>query len=329
MLMIARAVGLFAAVLATEAPAQPVGKLPRVGVLVIAEKPGTLPVDAFRLGMSDLGYVDGRNIVLDWRHAHGQPERLPPLAAELVQLGVDVIYCAGPDPGVAAKAATSTIPIVVVGARDPVVRGWATTLARPGGNITGFLVTVPGLFGKNLSLLKEASPRVARVAVLRDLSTAPAGSPEAVAVLKELEDAARRLGLQLRPFDVKGPADFEGAFKAASEWRADALLNIDTAMLYGHRTSLADLVRRDRLPGIAIAKGTAEAGFLLSNGPDIADLHRRAATYVDKILKGARPGELPFQQPEKLELVINLKTAKALGLTIPPAVLLRADHVIE
>ena len=288
--MAACAVGLFAARPSTDAAAQPTGKPPRVGVLVMAEKPGELPVDAFRLGMRDLGYVDGRNVVLEWRYADGKPERLPALVAELVRLGVDVLYCAGPDPAAVAKTATSTIPIVVVGARDPVEMGWAATLGRPGGNITGFLVVVPGLFGKNLSLLKEAAPRVTRVAVLRGAATAR--SPGPAALLKELEDAARQLGLQLRPFDVKGPADFEGAFKAASEWQADALL-------------------------------------LLAYGPDIADLHRRAATYVDKILKGARPGERPFQQPVKLEMVINLKTAKALSLRIPPSLPGRADHVLD
>lgn len=326
MVMAACAVGLFAALLSTDAPAQPARKLPRVGVLLIAGMPGGLPAEAFRLGMKDLGYVDGRNVVLEWRHAYGQPERLPTLAAELVHLGVDVLFCVGPDPAAAAKAATSTIPIVVVGARDPVVSGWAATLGRPGGNITGFLVTVPGLYGKNLSLLKEAAPRVARVAVLRDLNIEPAA---VAAVLKELEEVAGQLGLQVRPFDVKGPADFEGAFKAASEWRADALLNIETAMLGGHRTTLAALVRRARLPAVALLKGTAEAGFLLAYGPDIADLQRRAATYVDKILKGARPGDLPFQQPEKFELAINLKTAKALALKIPSSLLVRADHVLE
>lgn len=323
------AVVLFAVLLSTDASAQPSGKLPRVGVLVIAEKPGELPVDAFRSGMSDLGYVDGRNVVLEWRYAYGQPERLPTLVTELIHLGVDVLYCAGPDPAVAAVAATSSIPIVVVGHRDPVGIGWAATLARPGGNVTGFTVGVPGSHGKNLSLLKEAAPRVARVAVLSDLNIYPEGSPAAVALLKELEDAARQLGIQLRRFGVTGPTDFEGAFKAAREWRADGLLSVETAMLFGHRTSLAALARRDRLPSIALNRRTAEAGFLLANSPDIADLHRRAATYVDKILKGARPGDLPFQQPERFELVLNMKTAKELALTVPSSLVLRADHVLQ
>jgi putative ABC transport system substrate-binding protein len=329
MAMATCAIGLFVALLSTDAPAQPARRLPRVGALVIAERPGELPVDAFRLAMKDLGYVDGRNVVLEWRYARGQPARLPTLAAELVRLGVDVLYCAGPDPAVAARAATSTIPIVVVGARDSVVSGWAASLSRPGGNITGFLVIVPGLHGKNLSLIKEAAPRVARVAVLTDLTAEPEGSPEARALVKELEESARQLRLQIRFFGVKGPAEFEGVFRAASDWRADALLNYETAMLYGHRTTLAALVLRNRLPAAAVVKATAEAGFLLANGPDIAALHRRGAAYVDKILKGAKPGELPFQQPEKLELVINVKTAKALALTIPPSLLARANHVLE
>jgi putative tryptophan/tyrosine transport system substrate-binding protein len=319
------AVGLLAAVFSTEVQAQPVGKIPRVGVLVIGEKPGELPAEAFRLGMRDLGYVDGQNIVLEWRYAHGRTQRLPVLAAELIGLGVDLLYCAGPDPAIAAKAVTSTIPIVVVGARDPVAEGWAASLGRPGGNITGFLVAVPGLFGKNLSLLKEAAPRIARVAVLSDSGRGPEGP----GALKELEEAARQLGLQLHPVGVKGPADFEGAFKAARQWRADGLISVETAMLFAHRTMLAALVRRHRLPAIALARQTAEAGFLLSNGADIADQHRRAATYVDKILKGAQPGDLPFQQPERLELVINLKTAKALSLTLPQSLLLRANNVLE
>jgi ABC-type uncharacterized transport system substrate-binding protein len=329
MVMIACAAGLFAGMLRVDAATRPVGKLPRVGVLVIGEKPGELPVDAFRLGMKDLGYVDGRDVVLEWRFAHGRPERLPTLATELVRLGVDILYCAGPDAAAAARTVTSTIPIVVVGARDPVANGWAATLGRRGSNITGFLVAVPGLLEKNLFLLKQAAPRIARVAVLHDVNTAPEKSRGAMAVLKELEEAARKLGLELQPFGAKGPADFEDTFKAIHQWRADALLTIDTAMLYGHRESLAALVSRHRLPAIAIARGNAEAGFLLSNGPDIADLHRRAATYVDKILKGARPGDLPFQQPTKLELVINLRTAKTLALTIPSSVLVQTDHLLQ
>ena len=308
--------------------AQPPPKVPRVGILVPQARSGRLLVDAFVEALHELRHAEGR-VVIEWRYSEGKSERLPALARELVQLGVDVIHAVGPDAVEAARKATTTIPIVGVGGRDPVAVGWAASLARPGGNITGLTVSHPDLPGKQLELLKEAVPGLSRVAALFDSAHAPTGSPLQVMHDRTLREAARHLGLQLHIAGVQGPGDFDQAFAAATRWRAQALHLNESAMLHGHRAQLADLAARTRLPAVASRKETAEAGFLMAYGSDVADLHRRAAVYVDKILRGARAGDLPFERPTKFELVINGRTARALGLTIPPSLLLRANQVLE
>ncbi len=269
-----------------------------------------------------------RVLVHEYRDVEGKYERrLPALVAELVALKVDVILAAGTPRPLAAKQATRTIPIVFAGAADPVGSGLVTSLARPGGNVTGLSILSPELVGKCLEQLKQAVPGVTRVAVLWQ----PGGSGERTErdMLKGAEVAGQALGVRLQFVEARGPADFGRAFSDMTRARAGALTGLASNMILGERRRLADLAAKNRLPGVYPLREFVDAGGLMSYGPDLADVFRRAATYVDKILKGAKPGDLPVEQPTKFELVINLKTAKALGLRIPPVLLARADEVIE
>jgi len=317
--------GLVAAPLAAEA--QQAAKVPRIGRLV--NNPAASPhlTEAFLQGLRDLGYVEGRNVVIEYRDAEGKLERFPALAAELVALKVDVILAPGTPGALAAKQATRTLPIVFIGAGDPVTSGLVTSLARPGGNVTGLSNLTPELVGKRLELLTQAIPGVSRVAVLWQ----PGGLPERTEkdMLKAAEVAARALGVRLQFVEARGPADFDRAFSEMTRARAGALTVLATTMLLGERRRLVDLAAKNRLPAVYELREFVDAGGLMAYGPDLADLFRRAATYVDKILKGAKPGDLPVEQPTKFELVLNLKAAKALGLTIPQSVLGRADEVIQ
>jgi putative ABC transport system substrate-binding protein len=317
--------GLLAAPLA--AGAQPAPRNARIGYL--ATNLATTPhlQDAFRQGLRDLGYVEGRNLVIEYRSAEGKSDRLAVLAAELVALNIDVIVAPGTPQALAAKQATRTLPIVFATAADPVGSGLVTSLARPGGNVTGLSILAPALVGKRLELLTQALPGVSRVAVLWQQG----GHDERTDndILKEAGVAARVLGVGLQFVEVRGPADFDRAFSDMTRARAGALTVLTGIMFLNERRRLVDLTAKNRLPAVYGGRDFVDAGGLLSYGPNLADLYRRAATYVDKILKGAKPGDLPIEQPTKFELVINLKTAKALGLTIPPSLLQRADQVIE
>jgi len=283
--------------------------------------------EAFLQGLRDLGYVEGRNVVIEYRDAEGKSERFPALAAELVALKVDVIVAPGTPAALAAKQATRTLPIVFPIAGDPVTSGLVTSLARPGGNVTGLSILDPDLVGKCLEQLKQAVPGVSGVAVLWQ----PGGLGERTDkdMLKGAEVAARALGVRLQFVEARGPADFDRAFSEMTRARAGALTVLPSTMFLHERRRLVDLAARNRLPAVYPWREAVDAGGLMAYGANIADLFRRAATYVDKILKGAKPADLPVEQPTKFELVINLKTAKALGLTIPQSVLGRADQVIE
>jgi putative ABC transport system substrate-binding protein len=310
------------------AEAQQPTNIRRIGFLYPGLSPGSLhtQLGGLRQGLRELGYVDGKNITIEYRFAEGKLDRLPDLAAELVRLKVDVIVAAGGTPAIlAAKNATRTIPIVFPNVGDPVALGFVDSLARPGGNLTGLTVRTPEFSGKQLELLKEVVPRARQVAVLgQEANAANAAS------FKEMQTAASALVLQLHRIEVRGPNDFENAFsKMTGTIRATGLFLQSTAMFIDNRKRIADLAIRHRLPAIYDASELAEAGVLMSYGTDRFDLGRRAATYVDKILKGAKPSDLPIEQPKKFELIINLKTAKQIGLTIPPNVLARADKVIR
>ena len=300
-------------------------KVPKIGWL----SPGSAAsanIELFLREFRKLGYVEGKNIAIEYRFAEGKLERLPDLAAELVRLRIDVIVAAGGTPAIlAAKNATSTIPIVFPAVSDPVALGIVASLARPGGNITGLTIRVPEFSGKRLELLKEVVPRARRVAVLgQEANTANALD------FKEMQPAASALGLELHHIKVRSPNDLESAFsKMTGTVRATALLLQSSTLFFDNRKMIADLAVRSRLPAIYDARELAEAGILMSYGSDRFDLYRRAATYVDKILKGTKPADLPVEQPKKFEFVINLKTAKQIGLTIPPNVLARADRVIR
>jgi putative ABC transport system substrate-binding protein len=318
--------GLLAAPLAAEA--QQAAKVARIGYLAgnLAASPHVH--EAFRQGLRDLAYVEGRNVVIEYRDAEGKPERLPALAAELVALKVDVIVAAGGTRGaLAAKQATRTIPIVFAVVGDPVTDGLVTSLARPGGNVTGSSLLAPELIGKCLELLKQAIPGVSRVAVLWQ----PGAGPERTEkdLLKGADVAARALGVRLQFVEARGPDDFDRAFSEMTRARADALTVLSSAMFINERRRLVDLAAKHRLPAVYPYRESVDAGGLMAYGPNVADSFRRAATYVDRILKGAKPADLPVEQPTKFELVINLKTAKALGLKIPQSVLGRADEVIQ
>jgi len=322
-LVLALALSVVAAPLAADA--QQAARLPRIGIL----PPGPISErahlwEAFRQGLRDLGYVEGQNITLVFPSAEVRPERLPHLAAELVSLKVDVIVAAATVAVQAAKQATKTIPIVMPVSTDPVGNGLVANLARPGGNITGLSLLSSDLSGKRLELLKTVVPGVSRIAVLSNPT-----SLTAPLQMREVEVAAQALRVQLQSLEVRGPDDFERVFQAATQGRAGAPLALDDAFVFTHRARIARLAAKSRLPAMYGFREFVEVGGLMSYAANLVDMYRRAATYVDKILNGAKPGELPVEQPTKFELVINLKTAKALGLTIPQSVLSRADEVIQ
>jgi ABC-type uncharacterized transport system substrate-binding protein len=281
-------------------------------------------LDGFWQALRDLGYVEEKNIVIDYRFAEGKFDRLPQLAAELVRLKVDVIITTGPTSTRAAKEATITIPIVMAFDNDPVGNKFVASLARPGGNITGLSTYYPEISGKQLELLKEIVPRLSRVAVFGN--SAIPGNAQA---LRETELAAATFGVHLQRLEVRDLKEIETAFREARKGRADGVLVLTSPVANSHRAQIVDLAIKNRLPAIYYTAEWVEAGGLLTYGANLIDLWRRAATYVDKILKGAKPADLPVEQPTKFELVINLKTAKQIGLTIPPNVLARADRVIK
>jgi putative ABC transport system substrate-binding protein len=319
--------GAVTAPLATEG--QEAGRIARIGYLALDLRTGDpRGREAFLLSLRDLGYVEGRNLSIEYRDAAGKPERFPAVAAELAAREVDVIVAAGGTAAtVAAKQATKTIPIVFPAVGDPVAEGVVTSLARPGGNVTGLSIIAPELLPKSLELLYQAVPGVTRLALLFKPDTMPESArKERVAVA---QGATRTLGLQLHVVEARHPNDFDRAFSDMVRARVGAVCVLATPIFEAHRRRLVNLAAQNRLPTVYSFKGWAEDGGLMSYGPDIADNFRRAATYVDKILRGAKPADLPVEQPNKFELVINLKTAKALGLTIPQSVLARADQVIE
>ena len=307
------------------AEAQQPKKVPRIGFLsslspaVVSDR-----IEAFRQGLYELGYVEGENIVIEWRYAEGKTERLPNLAADMVRLKVDVIVTGGPAVNRFAKEATATIPIVLAFDNDPVGNGFAASLARPGGNITGLSTHYPEISGKQLELLKEIVPKLSRVAVLGN-STVP-GNAQA---LRETERAASVFGVKLQYLEIQNPKEIETAFREASKGRADAVLVLGSQVVTSHAKQFVELAAKSRLPAIYWSPEFVEAGGLMAYSVSITDLFRRAATYVDKVLKGAKPAELPVEQPMKFEFIINLKAAKQIGLTIPPTVLYQADRIIK
>ena len=312
--------------LCSSADAQQPTKIPRIGYLIgQSRSTASGRIDPFRQGLRELGYVEGKNIVIEWRSSEEKLNPLPALAAELARLKVDIIVTAGPIPTRAAKEATNTIPIVMTQDSDPVANGFVASLARPGGNITGLSTLRPELSGKQLELLKEVIPKLSRVAVF-GTSTQPGNAQS----LREVELAAGAFGVKLQYLDVVSPKDIETAFRAASKGQAEAvLMMVAGGVSLPHRTEIAELAVKNRLPAIHQNRSYVEAGGLMTYGVNLTDLDRRAATYVDKILKGAKPADLPVEQPIKFELIINLKAAKQIGLTIPPNVLARADKVIK
>ena len=312
-------------VLCVSAPAQQPKKVPRIGYLMGAPSEAqSARTAAFRQGLRELGYVEEKNIVIEWRYAEGKAGRERAFAAELVRLKIDIIVTSGSTSTRAAKEATATIPIVMTQDPDPIGNGFVAGLARPGGNITGLSNLGPELSGKRLELLKEVVPRLSRVAVF-----GTSAFPGNAQILSETELAAGALRLQLQYHDVLDPKNIETAFQRASRGRAEAVLVLAGPVFTSQRTALVDLAVKSRLPPIYYATEFVEDGGLMTYGANRSDLARRAATYVDKILKGAKAGDLPVEQPKKFELVINLKAAKQIGLTIPPNVLARADKVIR
>ena len=310
------------------AGAQQVANTARIGYLAFASPPIVPQLhEAFLRGLRDLGYVEGRNLVIEYRFARGKSERLPALAAELVALKVDVVFCGNTPAALAAKAATKTVPIVFISPGDPVVDGFAASLSRPGGNLTGLTSVAPDLVGKRLELLTQTIPGVSRVAILWQ----PGGSSDRTDknMLKAADAAARALGVRPQVVEARGPADIDSAFSEMIGARAGALTVLGSVMFSNERSRLVGLAARSRLPALYSMKEYVDAGGLMSYGANQADLNRHAAIYIDKILKGAKPADLPIEQPTKFELVINLKTAKALELTIPQSMLARADEVIH
>jgi putative ABC transport system substrate-binding protein len=317
--------GLLAAPLAAEA--QPAASLPRIGFLAptsLSDPRVPRYLQAFRQGLRELGYIEGQSIAIEFRWAELQYDRLPSLAAELVRLKVNVIVAAGPPAIQAAKQATETIPIVMAAVADAVAAGFVASLARPGGNITGLSLMHSELVGKQLELLKEVLPKVSRVALLGN----PA-NPNYAPLLRHAQDAARALGVRLQPLEARNSSEIDSALAAITRERTGALIVLADTVLLDHRTRIADYAIRRRLPTVFGFSEFAEVGGLLAYGPSLSDGFRRTATYVDKILKGAKPADLPIGQPTKFEFVVNLKTAKAIGLTIPSSLLLRADEVIQ
>jgi len=305
--------------------AQATARARRIGLLSPFSPSDTaLWNQAFRLGLRDLGWVEGKNISIEYRYAEGRDDRLPELAADLVRLKVEVIVASIYTDALAAQKATRAIPIVIAVASEPVASGLVESLARPSGNITGLSAMTSELVGKRLELLKEMVPRLSRVAVLWNPQ-----SPSSTLNWKEIQLPARQLELQLHSLEVRSPNDFDTAFENATRARAGALFIAPDPIFVTNLKRIAGLAAKNRLPSIFHVSEFVDAGGLVTYGPDRADLFRRAATYVDKILKGAKPGDLPIEQPTKFELVINLKTAKALGITISQSILLQADRVIE
>jgi len=319
------ALGAVLLALSFPAGAQQPAKVPRVGYISVSgtpDKPGQY-VEAFRKGLRDLGYVEGKNILVEYRYVEGRLDRYPSLAAEFVQLKVDVLVATAGF--TAVKQATKTIPIVMVFTQDPVAMGFIDSLAHPGGNITGLTRLTRDLSGKRLELLKEVVPTISRVGVLWDTNvTRPGGA------FKDYEAVAPALKLQLQSLEVRGPnPDLEGAFQAAAKGRANAVVTILNPLLNRYRKEIADLAIKNRLPSMYEASDYVEVGGLMSYSSSAAESFKRAAWYVDKILKGAKPADLPVEQPTKFEFIINLKTAKQIGLMIPQSVLYRADKVIK
>jgi putative ABC transport system substrate-binding protein len=314
---------LFALCVPTQA--QQPGKVPRIGLLDPGSPRASMLFGPFRQGLSELGYVEGRNIFVEYRYAEGKLDRLPGLIGELINIKVNVIVPQSPSAVRAAHHATRTIPIVMAGGGDPVEQGFAESLARPGGNLTGLSSMSVELGGKRLELFKEAIPRIARVAVLGSA----ASSPAVVRQLKDIESAAPALGIQILFVEARRPDDFDNAFATITKGRPHGLFIMRTPFLRTYLKRVTDFAEKSRLPTMYDDRGYVEAGGLMSYGASVADLSRRAATYVDKILKGANPAELPIEQPTKFELMINLKTAKQIGVTIPQSVLYRADKVIR
>jgi putative ABC transport system substrate-binding protein len=320
-LIVLLTLSIFVTPLAAEA--QPPGKVFRIGRLTLAS-PSTDDPDGFRQGLRELGYVEGQNLVIESRPAEGSVDRLGALATDLVRHQMDVIVAAGSPAIHAAQQATSTIPIVMTTDTDAVEQGFVISLARPGGNITGLAGLGVELSGKGLELLKEVVPTAVRIAALWNPTNASLAP-----FLRETQVAAQALGVELQVLEVRTPNEFEGAFAAATSGRAEALIVMRDAFLLDHRARIVDLAQRHQLPGMYPRRSYVDVGGLMSYAANIPDQQRRAATYVDKILKGAKPADLPVEQPTKFEFVINLKAAKALGLTIPPTVLFQADEVIR
>jgi len=310
-------------VAAVVAQAQPGSQVHRIGVLLHDGAPPGL-LEAFREGLRELGYVEGKNITIELRNAEGKNERLGALANELVRLKVDVILAVNTPSAHAAKKATTTIPIVITRVADPVGSGLVPSLARPGGNVTGLSILPEGLAPKRIQLLTEILPGISRLVVLFN-----ADNPGSALVLAETERASSQVGLQVLRLPVRGPSDFPGAFQAATRARAEALFVLDDTVVTKYRGQILKLATNHSLPVVSVYKDFAEAGGLLAYGPNLPAAYRRAAYYADRILKGAKPSDLPVEEPTQFDLVVNLKTAKALGLTIPPSVLLSANLVIE
>ena len=305
------------------AKAQQVGNIPRIGYL--AARSSAEPRDeAFRQGLRDLGYIEGKNIVIEYRYAQGKIEQLPGFVAEMIRLNVDVIVATGTPAAQRAKEATSTIPIVIAIGDDPVEMGLVASLAHPSGNVTGVTTMATELRGKMMELLKEIVPRLSRVAVLWS-----SVDPRFVQNFKELEVAARWLGLRLQSLDVRGPDEMENAFRVATKGRADGLIMLRSPVINAHLKRIADLAMKSRIPSIHDDGVFVDAGGLACYGTDFPHLYRRAAVYVDKILKGTKPADLPVERGLKFEFLVNLKTAKQIGLTVPPNVLVKADRVIR
>jgi len=310
-------------VVALMAEAQPPGRVYRIGYLR-AEKPPAGDTEAFRQGLREHGYVEGKNVVVEYRWADGDEERLRSLVAELIRLKVDLIVTSAPAATRAAKEITTTVPIVMVLVADPVAFGFVASLARPGGNITGFAFLLPELSGKRLELLSETVPKLSGVAVLWN-----AANPYKAFDLKEVQAVADALRVTVQTFPVGMPNEFDKAFRAAAKGGARGLLTLEDPFTIAHRTRIVDLALRHKMPAVYAVKPFVDAGGLMFYGPDRVDQNRRAARFVDKILKGRNPADLPVERPTKFEFVINLKTAKQMGLTVPPNVLVRATNVIR
>jgi putative ABC transport system substrate-binding protein len=321
---VALVAGIAALLIAPEPSAgqQPQSRLPRVGVLSPAASPSTKLWDAFREGLRDLGYIDGRNITIEYRLFAGNYSRLPEMTTDLVGLPADVIVTDGVNIAKFVHDATRTIPIVFLAGGDPVAAGLAKSLAHPGGNVTGVVLLITEVSAKRLQLLKEAFPAISRVAALSDPSVLPYH-------IRAAEEAAHLLALQLRTIDIATPDQISAGFEAAVAAGAEGLTILPSGIFWNERAQVVALAAKTRLPAIYEVRDFTEAGGLFSYGPNVVDNFRRAAWYVDQILKGAKPADLPIEQPTKFELVVNLKTARELGLTIPPSILARADEVIE